>query len=197
LSLRLDTTATRSSLRLASGVVIDEQCIGVINRLDTLPPLSGESGNLVDAAYLSEEWRAAIAAWMATLTCPVLNLPGAVWLGGAANSDVRWRSLARKMGIAIQPWIAGSSQNNGSSQEGCQAHVFVVDGQVIGRDKLLSITESQSVAKLALMNNLQLCSAEFDLSSDRPRLLRMNPLPPLANGGQALVDATEKALLKP
>lgn len=195
LQLRVTTEGSESGLRLARGITLDHQCTGVINRLNEVPSLRSESGRPADSAYLEEEWRAAIVAWLAGLACPVLNRPTGVSLCGTMFGDAHWRYLATQVGLAVRPWSAGSAAEAVESEGHEQpARVFVAGKQVIDPLDILSVEARAGVAALAATAQLQLCCAEFDRSIEAPRLIRLNPLVPFAAGGDPLVTAIEGAL---
>ena len=192
LHLHLDTAAIECSVQLARGFALSQQCDGIINRLDSLPPLCSVSGRSTDSAYIEEEWRAAIVAWLAALSCPVLNRPTGTSLCGTRLGDGHWRYLAGQASLPVQAWSAGPA--DGLAEPEPERHTglaFVVAGDVIDPQDILSVRARHSVAALAATARLPLCCAEFDQSSGEPRLLRLNPLAPFAAGGDELVAAIE------
>src|SRR5687768_4920572 len=72
LTCRIDSQSVVSELRLSDGRVFHSGTGLVINRLAQLP-LTAELRPSPDTTYIYEEWRAALAAWLRTLTCPLLN----------------------------------------------------------------------------------------------------------------------------
>lgn len=195
LQLRVASEGLDSEARLARGVLLPHRCEGVINRLQALPPLRAASGRAADAAYLEEEWRAAIVAWLAALDGEVLNRPTGVSLCGPRFADAHWRWLATQSGLAVLPWSAGTAcELPAGDDDGPGECVFVVDGQVIDPGRLLSPPACTALAALAQAAQLRLCGASFDCTAAQPRLMRLDPLAPLAAGGPALVEAIESAL---
>lgn len=193
LDLHLDTTDSRSTLRSARGPLLDAACRCVINRLDRLPPLRAVSGAHGDAAYLTEEWRAALAAVLSALPVPVLNPPSGAWLAGPSASDAQWRSWARACGLAIVPWTSGPALDWPEEEPRRRtSHVFVVGDRVVDPDRLLDAARTDAVRRLASLGGLALGSLEFDVSLDEPRVLRGVAMAALAEGGTALVDAVER-----
>ena len=97
LTYRIDRTSVSSALRLHDGrwFGIDLPSL-VINRLTELPVRA--AGSAIDTAYLGEEWRAALAAWLRTLRCPVLNPPRAASLGGPEMSGLRGSEWVKTRG---------------------------------------------------------------------------------------------------
>jgi len=196
LELRVASEAVAGELALARGPVLAQRCEGVINRLQALPLLRAESGRAADAAYLEEEWRAAIVAWLAALEGAVLNRPTGVSLCGPCFADAHWRWLATRFGLAVLPWAAGASAE-APPGAGPDELVFVVDGQVIDPGRILAPAAGRALAAMAQAAQLRLCGAVFDGSAAAPRLVRLDPLPPLAAGGAALVEAIASALERP
>ena len=96
LTWRLDASGLSS--RLVTGAAGDE-LEGVLVR-DTawLDPAGWEPD---DHAYMQAELRAVMLAWLAGLSCPVVNRPDAALWYRAGGSMLAWRSLLRQSGLPM------------------------------------------------------------------------------------------------
>lgn len=100
----ITTDGAVSALELRDGRTIGVRTPSlVVNRLTRVP--AGDGGGSRDAAYLEQEWRAALAAWLRTLQCPVLNPPRAATLAGPFLPAAAWRALALRHGVPGRPWV--------------------------------------------------------------------------------------------
>ena len=181
LTYRIDRAGVSSALRLRDGrwLGVDLPNL-VINRLTELPVRAAGSG--IDTAYLGEEWRAALAAWLRTLRCPVLNPPRAASLGGPVISIPAWRAIARAHGMACHPW----------ANDGMTGAVDPIDILVVG-DACLDASHTASPALRAQLCQMSrfvgapLLGASFDRDGEWA-FIGATVSPPLEEG-QALVDA--------
>jgi len=197
LHLSVCTQSGSASLRLARGLILDDRLAGLINRLYDLPPMVSITGRAADSLFVAEEWRAAIAAFLEMLSCPVLNHPTGANLYGQVLGEGHWRSLAARVGLAVAPWTSeDTDQTSPSEAQVSRASLFMVGSRVLDP---LGVFAGQSDDRLRALTNLagiQLCSAVFDLSSGQPAFTQLNPLPPFAAGGDALVAALDEAMVE-
>lgn len=197
LRLSVCTQSGGASLRLARGLTLDDRLAGLINRLYELPPMESTTGRAADSLFVAEEWRAAIVTFLGILSCPVLNRPTGANLFGQAFGKGHWRSLATQVGLAVAPWTSEDNDQPSHSEALMnRASLFVAGGRVL--DPLGVFTDHSDNRLRALTNlvGLQLCSAEFDLSSGQPAFTELNPLPPFAAGGDALVATLDEVMVE-
>lgn len=181
LSYRIDGSGSRSLLRLQDGRTLRADAAGlVLNRLDELPPL--QAGSPADAAYLGEEWRAVLAAWLRTLRCPVLNPPRAASLAGPMLSAHVWRSLARAHGLPLAKEQEWSEPHRGTSL------VWIID-RCLGPDDAASEWLRERIARLARHAGTPLLELTFDRRGEAWRFVSANPQPNMAAGAGRLLDA--------
>ncbi|MBX3324566.1 MAG: hypothetical protein U0223_14730 [Nitrospira sp.] len=197
LRLSIGTNSTHASLCLSRGLTLDNRLAGLINRLHELPPVVSTTGRAADSLFLAEEWRAAVAAFLEMLTCPVLNRPTGANLYGQCFSDGHWRSLAAQVGFAVAPWSSEETDQTSLARAGTNhAFAFVVGSRVVDPFSILADRDNDRLCALARLANIQLCRADFYLSSGRPVFTRLTPLPPFATGGDALVAAIDETLVE-
>ena len=197
LRLSVCTQSGGASLRLARGLTLDDRLAGLINRLFDLPPMVSTTGHAADSLFVAEEWRAAIAAFLEMLSCPVLNRPTGVNLYGQVFGEGHWRSLAARVGLMVAPWSSeDTDQTKPSESPVNHASMFVVGGRVLDPVGVFAGQSDDRLLALTDLAGIQLCSVDFDLSSGRPAFTRLNPLPPFAAGGDALVAAIGETMVE-
>jgi hypothetical protein len=74
-----------------------------------------------DRAYVAAEINAFLIAWLAALTCPVVNRPTPTSLCGPAWSDLHWRMAAARVGLQ---WSESSDMSDAHSVLTCGADVL-------------------------------------------------------------------------
>lgn len=179
---RVDRAGVSSSVRLRDGRTLAGSTPRlVINRLAALPPRPATSA--VDAAYLDEEWRAALVAWLRSLPCPVLNPPRAASLSGPVLTRPAWLDVASALGLPTQAW---TSEGDMAIAE--PADVFVVGDTCLDLTHPASPTAHDRLRQLSRLVGAPLMRARFD-RADGWRFAEATAFPPLADGGQPLVDA--------
>jgi hypothetical protein len=154
----------------------------VVNRLTTLPTVRS-SGTALDIAYLGEEWRAILAAWLRTLPCPVLNPPRAASLCGPVLPTPVWRSVARAHGFTCPSWTSGVAANATRP-----ADVWWVGGTAVDPCGAAPSALKIQLGQMARFVGAPLLSARFDRASDW-QFVSATAFPSLAECGEPLVDA--------
>lgn len=184
LTCRTDDHAIGSSLRLHDGRTMDPYGPElVINRMVDLPPIGGTT-SAADARYLGEEWRAAVAAWLRTLRCPMLNPPRAASLSGPTFSPAAWRAIASAHGLACRTWS--------SNQEATAAHcteLVCVGTDTVDPSGVAPPAVRTALAEMARFVGAPLLGATFDRSDNGWMFLEATPRPRLSCSGEELVGA--------
>jgi hypothetical protein len=94
----------RSSTLVASGQRLPAaEVTGVLTRLPGVYEQELEHIVPDDRAYVAAEMTAFLRAWLAELTCPVLNRPTATCLSGPAWRSEYWTATAARLGCAVVP----------------------------------------------------------------------------------------------
>ena len=76
---------------------------GVLTRLPYVPEQELGQIAAADRAYVAQEMTAFLAAWLAGLTCPVLNRPTPTCLAGPNWRPEQWVSTAAQLGLPVRP----------------------------------------------------------------------------------------------
>jgi len=184
LTCRIDSAAVTSSLRLHDGRVIeaDTPCL-IVNRLVDLP-VPVEGGSPADARYLAEEWRAATAAWLRTMRCPVLNPPRAAFLAGPVMPEPAWRAVASAHGVRVRPW-----RSDRATEAADPVQLICLGARCIDPTGSAPAGLAASLAAMARYTGTPLLGATFDRADGSWELVAATPRPPLEAAGAALVDA--------
>ena len=179
---RIDGRGVQSSVRLRDGRGLAAGASGlVVNRLTTLPTRPAASA--VDAAYLDEEWRAAVAAWLRAMPGPVVNPPRATSLGGPVLTTPAWLNVASAVGL---PTIAWTSE--GDVTLTAPVDVFVVGDTCLDPTHAAPPELHARLRQLSRLVGAPLMRARFD-RTDGWRFADATAFPPLAEAGSPLVDA--------
>lgn len=182
ISYRIDGGGSSSRLRLHDGRELTADSAGLLlNRLGELPALPARSA--VDAAYLGEEWRAVLSAWLRTLRCPVLNPPRAASLGGPAPSARVWRSLAHAHGLLLAEELARPMP----PQRGMRL-VWIMD-RCIDPTRAAPASLLEKIARLARHAGTPLLELTFERAGEAWRFVSANPVPSIDAAATGLVDA--------
>lgn len=184
LTCRLDGSGATSALRLADGRVIEAGLPDlVVNRLVELPTLSG-SASAVDRRYLAEEWRAAIAVWLRTLRCPVLNPPRAATVSGPVLPVPAWRAIAHANGCPVPAWDSDEPLAGADPVE-----VVSVAGRTVDPTASAPAWVPAAMARMSRHVGAPLLGVTLDRCDGQWALLDATTRPPLTPGGGALVTA--------
>jgi hypothetical protein len=187
-----DGTAT-STIRLSDGRVIHHSAVrGVLNRLGNVPAPS-VCVNEREAAYIQEERTALLLSWLASLP-NVINRPTPQGLAGAWHSRAQSQWLAAAAGLPVfsdryrsphetqRAWTASLPRSS----------VIVLDGQTFG-PRVPAPLEEACVA-YARLAQTRLVGLEFIHDQGRWTFNAATPMPNLAAGGAALLQALAAAL---
>lgn len=184
LTYRIDSAAVAWELRLGDGRVLDPDALDlVVNRLSILPPAKDEPAPM-DALFVAEEWRATLAAWLRTLTCPVLNPPRAASLAGPVLPEAAWRAIAHAFGLSCQPW-----HSDGPTLRTDPVTLTCVGERCIDPHEIASENTRRSLVAMAAHVGAPLLGATFDRATTTTELLGVNVFPELRTVGDALLDA--------
>lgn len=193
LAYRIGWSGVSSRIRLLDGRVIQGDCLDlVVNRLTTIPPNWGVRSEF-DAAYISEEWRAVLVAWLRTLRCPVLNPPRAVSIAGPLISESMWHAIAISHGLASLPQ---------SSYGEFDAATCTIDAVCLGERYLDGTgpvpprSVRESLAAMSRHVGAPLLGATFHCDGGRWLFVEATVTPNLIAAGEPLVDAVIGCLQK-
>lgn len=122
---RIEHGSSSVVLDLADGRRVDSAAVDmVVNRMVTPPTVPRQLVAASDCDYAEQELWAVTLGWLASFSCPILNPPSPMGLAGAHRSDLEWRSLAARSGLAVARSTAAPTVDLVS--------VLVVGGRVIG-----------------------------------------------------------------
>jgi hypothetical protein len=103
---RVNSTDPGAGRLVVAGEVVDQANVsGVVTRLMTVTPDELIRIQEPDRVYAAREMTAFLAFWISTLTCPMLNPPGAVSLCGPGWRAERWLAFAATLGIDVRPHL--------------------------------------------------------------------------------------------
>jgi hypothetical protein len=180
-------------LRLRRGLVLRSGDVrGVLNRLLDVPEPPLLRLRPEDRAYAAEEFGAALASWLASLTCPVLNRPTPAGLGGPWRTPGQWRWMAAQVGLPALPWRLASWDESESPPVEERRSVVVVGDAATGAlpDGLAS-----GCVALAQVARAGLLGVELASGSDGGWYVdTATPLPDLRSGGRAALEGLRRAL---
>jgi hypothetical protein len=154
-----------------------------VNRLARLP-LTAQPRPSQDATFVYEEWRAALAAWLRTLTCPVLNPPRAASLVGPVMPTAAWRGLAHAHGLACAPWNSNEALTSIDP-----VTVMCVGTRCIDPQEVLSQDDRERLLAVAAYVGSPLLGATFEASRGGVVFCDATCLPELRRAGPAVLDA--------
>ena len=101
---RLTGGAPQTSTAVIGGrIVAARELSGVLTRRPVV--FEQELAHIApeDRAYVAAEMTAFLCAWLAELTCPVLNRPSPACLAGPNWRRERWAHTVERLGIPVQP----------------------------------------------------------------------------------------------
>lgn len=184
LSYRIDSTSVSWELRLRDERVLEPGHLAlVVNRMAGLPPTGADLAP-ADATFVAEEWRAALAAWLRTLTCPVLNPPRAASLAGPLMSTVAWRAIAHANGLACQPWRSGEQVSPRDPVTlTCVGQRCIDPGEAASEDVRRALLATAAYVGAPLL------AATFDRVAATPVFFEADVFPELMMVGVPLLDA--------
>ncbi|HEX2093713.1 MAG TPA: hypothetical protein VHG28_15025 [Longimicrobiaceae bacterium] len=175
---------------LADGREIRSEGVrGAINRLWAAPGIAPGAVHPADREYAEQELAAFYLSWLHALPPPVLNRPTPRGLCGAWRHATEWRRLAARAGLPT-PEHGGEGRDAGPVRT-----VYAVAGEVVGDDLPRGIREGcRRLARLAGTALLGISLAPGTAAGWA--FAGATPLPDLRPGGDALLDALARALLR-
>jgi hypothetical protein len=180
----ITTDGAVSALELRDGRTIGVRTPAlVVNRLTGVP--TPGAGGTRDAAYLGEEWRAALATWLRTLQCAVLNPPRAASLVGPVLPPPAWRAMALRLGLPGRPWTHPRPPAPPSEV----LDLVCVGSRCLGPDGPAPVELAGPMAALSRFVNAPLLGVSVCREGGRWLLDDATPLPRLAVHGSPLVEA--------
>lgn len=191
LTYRIDSASVSWEVRLRDGRELEpEQLTLVVNRMAGLPPTGVELAP-ADATFVAEEWRGALAAWLRSLACPVLNPPRAASLVGPLFSSAEWRAIANSHGLACQPWHSvGQVSPNDPVTVTCVGQRCIDPGAVASEDT------HRALLAIAAYVGAPLLAATFDRAEAGPVFFEADVFPDLMTVGDPLLDAVMEIAAK-
>jgi hypothetical protein len=133
------------------------QITGVITRLrcvteEELPHIVPE-----DRAYVAAEMHAFLFAFLAALSCPVVNPPSPACLCGPNLREVQWRELARKLQIPVIDEFAEARPDPMAADQlrDTASEVTIVHEQTLGADEEVLRRWSKQLAQCAGVSYLR------------------------------------------
>lgn len=191
LSYFIDDFDARFQLALSDGSVLCTETVDlVLNRLMLERAPIGSSAH---ERYVGEEWQAAVAGWLRTLPCPVLNPPRGTSVTGLAMSEPEWRVAAARVGLPTAPWPDESSVD---------ATMLVVGDDVIAGPGPISDLEhgglelADGMLALAQAVGVPLVEGHFSLATGGS-FVGASVWPNTATYGETVIDALEQTMTRP
>jgi hypothetical protein len=193
-----------ASLTLATGdgrVVRGREVGAVLNRL-TVPPLYVlGAADPADRDYARSELTAFAASWLRTLAARVVNAPDPHGLCGRWRQPLEWRALAGRAGLPCAPLRLASEGPDmpapwGLADEPGTATVLSVDGRLLRAGVPDAVHRAGGcLSRMARTRVLGMRFAGVDPAREGWRFLDATPYPDLSIGGEAGVEALERALV--
>ncbi len=178
---------TRRGVAVRSGEVR-----GVINRMTGVPQAALASLGATDRDYVAEEITAALASWLASLPCPVLNRPSPALLCGPWRWPAQWRWLAARVGLPAREWSRASWDDSPAPEPVERAAAVVIGDEVTG-----SVPDELAAGCRALAHAAGVTLLGVTVARDPGgewALEDASPLPDLRHGGRLALDALRRAL---
>jgi hypothetical protein len=185
LSYRIESSPTAWELRLGDGRLFQPGQVSlVVNRLTVLPPPANETLAHTDSTFISEEWRAAVVAFLRNLSCTVLNPPRAASLAGPVMSTQAWRAVAHAHGLVARPHRSDDRQVPADPIPLTCVGTVCIDPHGAGDHDV-----HKRLAAMAAYVGAPLLGALFDREGDRLIFCEASAFPPLRSMGDPLIDA--------
>lgn len=189
------------SMQLPDGRRLDSRSIeGTVNRLQYVLPAQIASADGEERSYAEQEFSAFMLSILACLPEPVLNAPSPQGLCGAVKhpSELVW--LAGQAGLPTMPYVFEARASNDPTmgwepvvpRDTPAVTVYVVGDAVVGT---LPPGLRHGCKVLAGVLGQPLLGIDFlPMPAGRMVFVGASPCPPLAPGGEPLVDALALAL---
>jgi hypothetical protein len=162
----------------------EDQLAGVIVRMASVTPSDLPHIVPADRAYVAQEIHAFLAAWLCTMSCPVLNRPTPTCLAGEWWSPQTWIHKASRLGIPVarSEWsvVRGLRAKPALPVTGeCPAaSITVVGSQIIGE---VSPSIAHYARRLAQEAELELVTLRFSSPNDDAQFIDASLRPNLAD----------------
>lgn len=185
--------AATSTVRLHDGRTIEHTAVrGVLCRIGALPgvPIGASAP---DEAYIRQERAALLLSWLASLR-NVINEPTPQGLAGAWRPPAHTQWLAAAAGLPVFPErYRGPFESGDARPTGLpRASVVVFDGKVYGSRMPEPLCDA--CAAYARLSRTRLSGLDFVRAYGDWVFEAETPMPDLAIGGAALLDALAAAL---
>lgn len=188
-SARLEHRIERGSssvvLDLADGRRVESSTVDmVVNRVVTPPTVPRWLVSAADCDYAEQEVWAVTLGWLASFSCLILNPPSPMGLAGAHRSDLEWRSLAARSGLAVAGRTAAPIVEPVS--------VLVVGERVLGLtpyDETFSCEVTNGLLALSVAAAQPMLGVLGTFVRGQWMFVGVDPLPAIQSGGWAVAEA--------
>lgn len=162
----------------------EDQFAGIIVRLASVTPSDVPHIVPADRVYVAQEMQAFLAAWLCTMSCPVLNRPTPTCLAGEWWSPQTWIHKASRLGIPVarSEWSVVRGPRTKPARPvagtGSAACITVVGSQLIGD---VSPRIAHYARRLAQAAELELVTVRFSSPNDDAQFIEASLRPNLAD----------------
>lgn len=174
------------------------ESIAVLNRLSFVHTGRLDAVGGLDRDYAVQEMQALFLSWLHALPGPVVNRPTPQGLGGRWRHSSAWAVLAAQVGLAFAPHRQ-STRDEPSGGGGGRAPSSIITAFVVG-ERVVAPTGvpaevRDACVRLATVANETLLGVDLVVrANDRWEAVFASPIPDLARGGAALIDALAEVL---
>lgn len=162
----------------------EDQLAGVIIRLASVTPSDLPHIVPADRVYVAQEMHAFLAAWLCTMSCPVLNRPTPTCLAGEWWSPQTWIHKASRLGIPVarNEWSVVRGLRTKPARpvtgKGSAVSITIVGSQIIGD---VSPRIARYARRLAQAAELELMTVRFSSPNDDAQFIDASLRPNLAD----------------
>lgn len=179
---RVGTWGASVRITLAGGRVLDGASVrGTLNRLVAAPTAHLVRATPADREYARQEVGALFLSWLESLPGPVVNRPSPQGLCGPLLHRSEWAALAAHAGLPAVPYV----EAGGEPVPEPWATTAIVAGEAFAGPPEVA----EGCRRLAALAGCALLGVGLSLTAEGWALAGATPLPDLAAGGEAVLDA--------
>jgi hypothetical protein len=183
--------AGKSRAIIGGREVSSEDIQGVLTRMPAV--FEWELGHIVpaDRQYVAAEMNAFLVAWLASLSCPMLNRPHASSISGPGWNHEQWVALAAQLGIPVRPVHRSTLLASGQPATEPTCKLIVVGDRCFGAAASQLTDSARSLAAAA---GTALLGVQFNGPDADAKLLTASLWPDV--GSPEIADAMLRWLLR-
>ncbi len=185
------------TMTLADGRMVSSDAPSpIVNRLSFVPLDRLRQMAGADYGYAMQEMFAAYLSALHAWPSAVINRPTPQGLCGNMRHPSVWATLGARAGLQVRPWAQSAADPPSAAwaYQPSDATAFVVDGRYVAGAGLPGELGAPCV-ELARLANVELLGVDFQRGAGGGwEMVGASPMPNLALGGEAMIDALSEAL---